>query len=35
VFGIFPTIDTAMAAAERLGEAQPDWWIAVTRTEGS
>lgn len=35
VFGIFPTMDAAAAAARRLRVARPDWWIAVTRTEAS
>jgi 4-diphosphocytidyl-2-C-methyl-D-erythritol kinase len=35
VFGIFLSIDAASRAAERLQEARPDWWTAVTWTEGS
>ena len=35
VFGLFPTIEAASAAAERVEKAQPAWWTAVTWTEGS
>ncbi len=35
VFGIFLSIDAASRAAERLQEARPNWWTAVTWTEGS
>jgi 4-diphosphocytidyl-2-C-methyl-D-erythritol kinase len=35
VFGIFLSIDAASRAAKRLQEARPDWWTAVTWTEGS
>ena len=35
VFGIFPAIEAAAAAAERLRATRPEWWVAVTRTEGS
>ncbi len=35
VFGIFLTIDAATAVAERIRDACPDWWVAVTWTEGS
>jgi len=35
VFGIFLSIEDAAAAAERIRDAQPGWWVAVTWTEGS
>jgi 4-diphosphocytidyl-2-C-methyl-D-erythritol kinase len=35
VFGIFLSIDAASRAAERLQDARPNWWTAVTWTEGS
>ncbi len=35
VFGIFLSIEAATAAAARLRDARPDWWVAVTWTEGS
>jgi 4-diphosphocytidyl-2-C-methyl-D-erythritol kinase len=35
VFGIFLSIEAASRAAERLQDARPDWWIAVTWTTGS
>ena len=35
VFGIFLTIDAATAVAERIRDARPHWWVAVTWTEGS
>jgi 4-diphosphocytidyl-2-C-methyl-D-erythritol kinase len=35
VFGIYLSIEAATAAAERIRDAQPGWWVAVTWTEGS
>jgi 4-diphosphocytidyl-2-C-methyl-D-erythritol kinase len=35
VFGIFLSIEAATGAAERIRDARPDWWVAVTWTEGS
>lgn len=35
VFGIFLSIEAATAAAERIRDVRPDWWVAVTWTEGS
>ncbi len=35
VFGIFFSPEAAVRSAERLREARPDWWIAVTGTGGS
>lgn len=35
VFGIFMSREAANRAAARLHAAEPHWWIAVTRTEGS
>ena len=35
VFGIFLSIEAASRAAERLRDARPDWWVAVTWTGGS
>lgn len=35
VFGIFLSIEAASRAAERIQDARPDWWNAVTWTEGS
>ena len=35
VFGLFPTIEAASAAAERAQQARPTWWTAVTWTEAS
>ena len=31
-FGVFATVDEAVAAAHMVGEAHPDWWVAATRT---
>jgi 4-diphosphocytidyl-2-C-methyl-D-erythritol kinase len=35
VFGIFPSIEAAAATAGRIRAARPEWWVAVTWTEGS
>ena len=35
VFGIFLTIEAATAAAERIRDERPEWWVSVTWTEGS
>ncbi len=35
VFGIFLSIEAASRAADRLQDARPDWWVAVTWTGGS
>jgi 4-diphosphocytidyl-2-C-methyl-D-erythritol kinase len=35
VFGIFLSIEAANRAAMRIQDARPDWWVAVTWTEGS
>lgn len=31
-FGVFATVDEAVAAAHMIGEAHPDWWVAATKT---
>jgi len=35
VFGIFMSNEAANRAAARLHAAEPQWWVAVTRTDGS
>ena len=34
-FGIFMSQEAANRAAARIQKAEPDWWVAVTRTGGS